>query len=201
MKYINVPGLNNSGPDHWQTIWEEQAPEYFERVRQRDWQKPDCHEWVESLDNLIQRQTSPFIIVAHSLGCLTVVHWAVNHHSALLKAALLVAPADADRSISPLLSAFAPIPKTPLAFPTVLVASTNDPYASLSKSVQLAASWQSHLVCTGAQGHINASSSLGDWAVGKKLLLRLQQQVEPPKGNPARGFLMANEQRAHSSVI
>lgn len=193
MKYISVPGLNNSGTGHWQTIWEAQAPTHFERVQQRDWQKPDCQEWVEGLNDIIEQQTSPFILVAHSLGCLTVVHWALSHRSALLKAALLVAPADADRSTSPLLSTFAPIPKAPLPFPTVLVASTNDPYASLSKSVQLASAWQSQLVCTGAQGHINAASNLGDWAVGKKLLLRLQHQLESHSERVSRRGVAASQ--------
>ena len=35
-----LPGLGNSGPLHWQSIWEQSQPD-FVRVQQRDCGQPD----------------------------------------------------------------------------------------------------------------------------------------------------------------
>ena len=72
-----VPGYNNSGPEHWQSLWERAHPEY-RRVMQRDWDSPERHEWVSALDEAIAQAPQPVVLVAHSLGCLAVVHWAAR---------------------------------------------------------------------------------------------------------------------------
>ncbi len=72
---IIVPGLGDSGPDHWQTRWEKVHPAY-RRVRQRDWLQPQVEAWVEALDREIRRAPSPPILVGHSLGCITIAEWA-----------------------------------------------------------------------------------------------------------------------------
>lgn len=38
-----VPGLNNSGPEHWQTIWEKKYG--FKRIIQEEWDYPVYKEW------------------------------------------------------------------------------------------------------------------------------------------------------------
>ena len=38
-----IPGYANSGPQHWQTLWEEKHPEY-KRVHQKDWDHPTVNE-------------------------------------------------------------------------------------------------------------------------------------------------------------
>jgi predicted alpha/beta hydrolase family esterase len=47
MRTLIVPGLNGSGPGHWQTLWEEKYG--YKRVEQRDWEKPDLLEWIYSV--------------------------------------------------------------------------------------------------------------------------------------------------------
>ena len=44
-----LPGIGNSGSDHWQSLWEKTHPS-FQRIQQRDWEHPNCGEWVETLD-------------------------------------------------------------------------------------------------------------------------------------------------------
>ena len=39
MNYLIVPGLNNSGPKHWQSFWAKSLPNAV-RVEQRSWDKP-----------------------------------------------------------------------------------------------------------------------------------------------------------------
>jgi len=43
-----IPGLNDSGPHHWQSLWHAANPG-FVRVVQRDWETPDRAEWVAAL--------------------------------------------------------------------------------------------------------------------------------------------------------
>jgi hypothetical protein len=66
-----------------------------------------------------------------------------------------------------------PMPMTRLPFPSIVVASTNDEYASMARAQEFAAAWGSRLVNIGAAGHINAATALGDWSEGRKLLEEL----------------------------
>ena len=74
-------------------------------------------------------------------------------------------------SASPLAATpFQQTPAKPLSFPSLLIASTDDPYGSLDHARRLSLEWQSRLVVAGALGHINESSHLGDWPQGRALL-------------------------------
>ena len=72
-----VPGIGNSGHGHWQSFWQAKHSDVG-RVIQRDWDHPVCNEWVAALDKAVVRAAAPPILVAHSLGCLTVAHWAAR---------------------------------------------------------------------------------------------------------------------------
>ena len=50
--YLIVPGLGNSGPEHWQTYFQNSAPN-FSRVEQSDWDTPTCEDWIRNLDAMI----------------------------------------------------------------------------------------------------------------------------------------------------
>lgn len=174
MHFLTVPGLASSGPQHWQTIWEEQYPEVFSRVMQQNWDWPVKDEWVPQLQRQIAALTQPTVLVAHSLGCITVAHWAQEFRSDLIKGALLVAPADAELSKRlNFVVGFKPIPTKALPFKSVVVASTNDIYASIGRSKLFADHWGSTFINVGKKGHINAVSGLGDWREGKEILSQL----------------------------
>ncbi|CAG5070512.1 hypothetical protein DYBT9623_03057 [Dyadobacter sp. CECT 9623] len=177
MHFMNIPGLASSGPQHWQTIWEQQYPALFSRVMQENWDWPVKTDWVAQLQKQISELTGPTILVAHSLGCITVAHWAQEHSSDKIKGALLVAPADADLSKRlNFVIGFAPIPTVKLRFPSIVVASTNDMYATIARSQHFADSWGSEFINLGKKGHINAVSGLGDWSEGKEILQQLAGQ-------------------------
>ncbi len=69
-----LPGLNNSGTGHWQTIWEDTLPGAL-RVQQRDWDAPRREDWVAELDKAICQAPGQVVLAAHSLGCATAVWW------------------------------------------------------------------------------------------------------------------------------
>ncbi|MER5635441.1 alpha/beta hydrolase [Kitasatospora sp. NPDC002227] len=170
-RVLILPGYQNSGPEHWQSHWE-RADSSLRRVRQADWDAPRLADWVAELDNAVAAADGPVVLVAHSLGCVTVAHWAARHLGRV-RGALLVAPADIDTADVPELVNFRPVPLAPLPFPTVVVASTDDPWCSLERSREFAAAWGARLEVAGAHGHLNSDSGLGDWPFGRKLLAQL----------------------------
>ncbi|SNR68365.1 RBBP9/YdeN family alpha/beta hydrolase [Hymenobacter mucosus] len=166
-----VPGLGNSGPEHWQTYW---AQHYgYPRVQQGSWDQPVRADWVQNLEDAVAATGSDVVLVGHSLGCITIAHWAsTTRHR--IKGALLVAPADVDRSDMPSeIVNFAPIPLARLPFPSIVVASTTDEYVTLARAQELAEAWGSRFVNVGALGHINSESGLGLWPEGHVLLQEL----------------------------
>jgi predicted alpha/beta hydrolase family esterase len=171
---LTLPGWQSSGPDHWQSRWEQAHG--FSRVEQHDWLRPLRGDWIARLEDLLLQQVQPPVLVAHSLGCLLVAAWASHSKNThLVKAALLVAPGDAEREeLRPVLTSWAPIALQALPFKTMLVASRNDPYCSFERACAFAKGWGSALVDLGAQGHINAQSSLGDWAQGLAFVNQLR---------------------------
>lgn len=168
-----LPGWQNSGPGHWQSLWE--AQHGYQRVDQHDWMTPKRGDWIARLEEVLLACDKPAVLVAHSLGCLHVAAWAAHSkNTALVKAALLVAPGDAEREeMRPVLPSWSPIPMQALPFPSVLVGSRDDPYCSFERAQAFAAAWGSRFVDLGLAGHINAESGLGDWAEGHRLLVEL----------------------------
>ncbi len=168
-----IPGLGGSGPQHWQTCLERSFPN-TSRVQQDDWERPDRSRWVERLVAAIE--TAPgTVLVAHSLGCALVAHVAAERPELPIEAALLVAPADVDSAnhTPEHVRGFAPIPRVPLPFRAVVVASTNDPFMTLARARELADAWGTDFVHAGPLGHINVDSGLGPWPVGERILRRL----------------------------
>lgn len=172
MNVLLVPGLGNSGPDHWLSHWEKALP--APRANLGDWDDPYPENWIANLDAAIASSGPQIVLVAHSLGCATVVHWA-RGGARSVRAALLVAPADVDSDahVPPPARRFAPMPMDRLPFPATVVASTNDPYADIARSEEFARIWGARFVNLGGLGHINADSALGSWPRGRALLEEL----------------------------
>lgn len=189
---LTVPGLANSGPGHWQTLWEQQRSDCH-RVELGQWEQPHRNSWVNQLNLAIRAAASgvtrrPVVLAAHSLGCLAVAWWALLEADAgqLVSGALLVAPPDVDGAPhDPRLAGFAPTPAAPLPFPSILVASRNDPYLTMRAARQLAHVWHSGFADAGPIGHINADSDIAGWPFGQFLLGRLLAPRPPSRGSSA----------------
>ena len=172
MKIFTVPGLYNSGPQHWQTHWENELG--FIRIEQQNWETPVCRDWLKTIDATIsQYPLEKVILIGHSLACCTIVRWA-QQYNRLIKGALLVGPSDVDASsYPPGTTGFSPMPLYKLPFPSIVVASSNDEYVTLERAKHFADSWGSELINAGNLGHINSSSDLGNWPFGISLLQKL----------------------------
>jgi predicted alpha/beta hydrolase family esterase len=171
-RVLLLPGLYNSGPEHWQRYWA--AEHGFPIVEQRDWETPDRREWVETLQRAVTAEPGPVVLVGHSLSCCLIAHWAGAHPSENVQGALLVAPSDVEAPSYPQgTTGFTPMPLDPLPFPSIVVASTDDEYVSLDRAERFARAWGSHFEVLGPLGHINSASRLGLWPEGYALLREL----------------------------
>jgi predicted alpha/beta hydrolase family esterase len=170
-----IPGWSSSGHDHWQSRWE-RTLKTARRVEQDNWFEPEREAWVARIIEAATQSTRPIVLVAHSLGVAAVAHLAQRIPKGFLSGAFLVAPADVDNAsgwpeteglkLDGDGSGFAPLPAGPLPFPSVLVASSTDPYCSLDRATALANGWGSTLVEAGDAGHINSASGHGPWPEG-----------------------------------
>ncbi|HSC54913.1 MAG TPA: alpha/beta fold hydrolase [Phnomibacter sp.] len=171
--YFIVPGLGNSGPEHWQTYFEQSGPN-FTRIQQKEWDAPACADWIANINKAIAGyDPKTVVLIGHSLGCTTIAHWAAQYPKKI-KGAFLVAPSDVEaQGYDFPATGFAPIPSAPLGFPSLVIASTNDPWVSIDRAAYFAECWGSAFVNIGDAGHINAASGHHHWDAGLEMLQAL----------------------------
>ena len=173
-----LPGLGNSGDKHWQTFWHKKFKNSI-RLVQDEWDEPIREKWLERLNEVVSKLDRPTILVAHSLAVSLVLHWAETTNNPNIVGALLVAPADVDspQHTPDIIRNFSPMPIYKLPFPSIVVASENDPYASFERKKYFAEMWGSDFVNIGEQGHINSESDLKFWEEGQLILQQLIEKI------------------------
>ncbi len=172
-----APGFGNSGEEHWQTYWQNENTN-FVRVEQKNWFQPVADDWVEAIERYVRNASGEVVVVAHSLGCLALAHWA-QKTNLNISGALLVAPPDADDvKLKGVVKGFSPIPLIKLPFKSIVLASTNDEYNPIERAALFARRWGSDFVNVGDKGHINARSGIGNWPEGKLYLAKLLDSVQ-----------------------
>ncbi len=171
--YLIVPGLSNSGPEHWQTFFENSG-DNFQRIIQQEWDAPVCNDWVVNIDKAISaHNAASVILIGHSLGCTAIAHWATRYKKKI-KGALLVAPSDVEaQEYTFPAKGFSPTPTAKINFKTIVVASEDDPWVSLERAKYFAGNWESEFINIGKAGHINAASGHKEWEEGFDILKRL----------------------------
>lgn len=170
---VIVPGLNSSGPLHWQSWFETQISACV-RVHQPDWRTADLDRWSAQLrDTIDANQDRDIVLVAHSFGVLASIVVA-SERPHRITGALLVAPADPDRfGASRALLA----PK-PLPFPAMVVGSRNDPWMRAERAQVWSHIWGARYIDLGNAGHINVESGFGAWPQGLALLEQLSPELK-----------------------
>ena len=138
-----VPGLRDAVAQHWQTLLEARLraqgrpvvalmPSGREDLR--------CAARAAAIDDAVRAIAGPFVIVAHSAGCIMVAHWAQRSRRRA-RGALLAAPADFERPMPegyPTLEqlragGWLPVPRARLPFRSIVAASSNDPLGGRSR--------------------------------------------------------------------
>lgn len=165
---VTVPGHGGSGPDHWHT-WLEQTHPGTVRVEQGNWTVPVRRQWVAGLERTLARVPGQVALIGHSLGAMTIVEWGLRSAAApRVAGAILVAPPDLDRRLPGMpprwivgLCGWRGIPLRRLPFPSVLVASTDDPFCAAARAEMFARAWGSVFADLGPCGHINSEAGFG----------------------------------------
>ncbi|AWG21658.1 alpha/beta hydrolase [Flavobacterium faecale] len=176
-----VPGLGGSGETHWQHLWHQKYSN-SQMLVQESWDSPLLDQWLDKLNHSIQNVQEPTVLVGHSLGAVLIALWACKYDCKNIIGALLVAPADVDSATHTpeVVWNFAPLPVQPLAFPTLLITSTDDPYIAPERAEALANHWGSTFVSIGEKGHINGASNLGLWEEGQEYLKSFIESLQLP---------------------
>ena len=191
-----VPGLGDSGPTHWQSIWQRERAD-CERVELGMWDEPHRNVWVNQLNAAIRAAARPVVLVAHSLGCHAVAWWnALERPNSdvsdvgdkVLGALLVAPPAVEGRLADDRLASFAPLVRERLRFPSILAASRDDPFAEFGQSRKMARLWGSRFADAGWLGHINSESGVGDWPFGQHLVNRLVWSLAEENWRDANGL-------------
>jgi predicted alpha/beta hydrolase family esterase len=180
-----VPGLRDHVADHWQTVLQADLP-HAHTVPPLQENGLSCDARMDAIDAALARIGGPVILVAHSAGCLSVVHWALRTGAdagAMVQGALLVTPPDLGAAWPakyppPELLAqhgWSPVPRTRLPFPSIVAASDNDPLASLAAVRAMASAWGSRLVELGDVGHMNPAAGFGPWPMAHEFIALLRQ--------------------------
>jgi predicted alpha/beta hydrolase family esterase len=179
LRVLLLPGWLDSGPGHWQTLWEQQHGD--RRVEQADWQWPRRGDWMARLEEVLLEDDRPALLAAHSLGCHLVAAWAAHsQNTQRVRGALLVAPPDLDQpDTPPQLFNWRPVVRQRLPFPARVVYSENDPFSSADAAMAIAAAWGIPSLSVGARGHVNGESGLGAWDEGRRVLMT--DLVDPPR--------------------
>ncbi|MFF3409236.1 RBBP9/YdeN family alpha/beta hydrolase [Streptomyces sp. NPDC002742] len=182
---VIVPGLRDHVPDHWQTLLADRLTEAGRTVRTvppltEDALNRDAR--VAALDKVVSEIEGPVVLVAHSAGVITTVHWAQGS-TAQVRGALLATPPDFETPLPdgyprPEVLAengWTPVPRTPLPFPSIVAVSSNDPLGTVERVTELARDWGSALVDLGEVGHLNPASGHGPWPRAEELLREIEE--------------------------
>ncbi|MDG3010169.1 serine hydrolase family protein [Rhodococcus sp. D2-41] len=176
---VIVPGLRDHVAEHWQTL----LADRLDNVRtvpplERDRLSRAAR--VAALDEVITSIDGPIVLVAHSAGVITTVHWA-QRPTRQVRGALLATPPDMELPLPEghpsfdeiEAGAWNPIPRRRLPFPSIVAASTNDPLAGFRRVTGMAEAWGSRLVDLGEVGHLNPASGYGYWPQAEELVAEL----------------------------
>lgn len=179
---VMVAGLRDHVEQHWQTL----LAHTLARSRPVLCVPPlredglSCRARVQAIEDTVKAVNGPLLFVAHSAGVIMLQHWAQTcQHE--VQGALLAAPPDFETPLPAgypgmdtlRANGWLPVPNTPLPFPSLVAASTNDPLASYTRVQDMARRWGSTLVNLGAVGHLNPASGFGPWPQAQALLQQL----------------------------
>jgi predicted alpha/beta hydrolase family esterase len=173
IRLLVIPGLNDSGPAHWQSWLQAHFNRRAARVEQEDWASTDLVRWSQRVEMTLARHpNSHWIAVAHSFGCLALLrHLAQGGRG--VHSALLVAPADPAK-----FGVVASLPQARLPIPSVLLASQTDPWMTFESACAWAQVWGSKVINLGDAGHVNTEAGFGPLPQAKTLVESMARRLE-----------------------
>ena len=163
-----VPTLGGAGPDDWPSRWLAKLST-ARIVAPADPGSANAADWSRAVAEAAGAAVRPILFVGHGLGAAAVAGAAFALGGADVRGAFLVAPPDAaglERIVGPGWT----LPRAPLPWPSVVVASRSHAHSEYAAAQALAAEWRAELIDAGAAGALDAASGHGPWPEG---LMRL----------------------------
>lgn len=180
-----LPDADAGAVDYWQDHWAASRIDCTS-VDVGAGCTPNRNNWVTRLDQAIRGLNAPILLVGHGTGALTVAWWSAllgQEIEANIVGALLIAPADPATPGNERIADFAPLPRTILPFPALVVPSEDDPAVTVDRAFSIAREWGAGFARFGAWGHFGARDGLGRWPQGEQLLDRFIDLIEPGRRN------------------
>ncbi len=163
-----VPGLGGAGPDDWPSRWLAKLST-GRLVAPEDPRSAAQGLWTAAIAEAARAATRPILFVGHGLGAAAIAGAAFGLGGADARGAFLVAPPDA-AGLERIAGGGWTLPRVPLPWPSVMVASRNHADSEYETAEELAAQWGSELIDAGSAGGLDAESGHGPWPEG---LMRL----------------------------
>ena len=157
---IFVPEAELPDAGHWQTRWVAKLSS-ARFVMRGD---------VEAIVEAARQAKKPIFFIAHSTGAIAVAQAAEQLKDFDVRGAFFVAPPAAAALTTLQDGRFGALPTGPLPFPSVVVASRTDPWASYREVEDIALDWGADIIDAGEAGRLDEASGHGPWPEG---LLRL----------------------------
>jgi predicted alpha/beta hydrolase family esterase len=173
-RLVTVPGLHGSEGAHWQSWLERQFSRSL-RVEQANWDAPDLALWAQAVRELLAKERGPFVLAAHSFGCLATAH-AIQQgvRAADIAGVLFVAPASPKKFEFP-----GTFDAHRLGVSSILIGSETDPWMPLADAREMARHLGSAFVNLGDAGHINTAAGFGPWPRAKYFVDTLAHCAAP----------------------
>jgi len=132
-----------------------------------DWHRPQFDAWTNNIRAAVDEAQRPAVIVAHSLGVIAAIHATYNIIGKIAGGFFVTPPSKASiEVIEAIDSAFAAEPLGILPYPSIIIASRDDPFSNYADSEALAKQIGAEISDAGSSGHINVDSGHGPWPEG-----------------------------------
>lgn len=174
-----IPGPDNDGPDHWLARWQARLST-ARLVTDDDWSRPGPADPAGTTLAAIEAAERPVVLVAHSVGVLSAI-LAAPLALKRIAGAFLVSPPklEGNGPLARKLRKLGDYPRDPLPFPSVVVASRNDPNCGFDHAGDLANAWGSLFIDAGESGHIDGRSGHGPWPEGSMVFAQFIARLIP----------------------
>ena len=176
---LMIPGPGNGDPGHWLARWQARLST-AKLVTDSGWDRQGPEDPTGAVLAGIEAARRPVVLVAHSTGVISAI-LAAPLAGGKVAGAFLVSPPELEGN-SPLarkMRRLGAYPRDPLPFPSIVVASRNDPHGSADNAGDLANAWGSLFIDAGESGHIDMRSGHGPWPEGSMVFARFLAQLAP----------------------
>jgi predicted alpha/beta hydrolase family esterase len=163
-----APSIGGASEGDWPSRWRAKLST-ARFVHPADPRERRREAWTEAIVRAAREATRPALFVGHGVGVAAIAGTAAALKGVDVRGAFLVAPPDG-KGLERLAGPDWTPSRTPLPWPSLVVASRDDPHGAYDAVAALASDWGADLVDAGEAGGLNAASGHGPWPEG---LMRL----------------------------